>query len=115
MYHVIDIVSLFKDESCEAASRCAQQMKDRRARLPLSFVLLHVGVTIDGGLDWMIKFIAPDTFTHFGTRGNTALSLIYKLFSVHEDSQSSLVVSWQRIYHSVTVTSNHTLSLLGTV
>jgi hypothetical protein len=30
-------------------------------------------------------------------------------------SQSSLVVSWQRIYSSLTVTSNHTWSLLVTV
>jgi hypothetical protein len=30
----------------------------------------------------------------------------------HQDSQSSLVVSWQRIYNSLTITSNHTLSSL---
>jgi hypothetical protein len=67
----------------------------------------------------MIGFIAPYTFTQFGTTGNTVLSLYYTLPSspllTHYDSQSSLVVSWQRIYNSLTVTSNHTWSLLVTV
>jgi hypothetical protein len=59
----------------------------------------------------MIGFI--DTlFTHT-TRDYryTALSLIYTIYSTplntHYGSQFSLAVSWQRIYNSFTVTSNH--------
>jgi hypothetical protein len=33
------------------------------------------------GLDQMIVFIAPYTFTDFGTTGNTALSIFYTLSS----------------------------------
>jgi hypothetical protein len=75
-----------------------------------------VGVNIDGVLDWMNGFIAPYTFTQFGITGNTALSLFYTLSSsplhTHRGSKHPLVVSWQRIYNSLTVTSNHPLSLL---
>jgi hypothetical protein len=33
------------------------------------------------GLDWMIGFITPYTFTDTGTTGKTALSLFYTLSS----------------------------------
>jgi hypothetical protein len=63
-------------------------------------------------LDWMIGFI--DTLNEYiqhRTPGNTVLSLFYTLYSsplyTHYGSQSSLVVSWQRIYNSLPVTSNH--------
>jgi hypothetical protein len=61
---------------------------------------------------------APYIFTQLGITGNTALSLFYTLSSsplhAQQGSQSSLVVSWQRIYKSLTVTSNHVWSLLFT-
>jgi hypothetical protein len=57
----------------------------------------------------MIGFTAPHRFTQLGTTGNTALSLFYILSSsllhIHYGSWSSLVISWQWIYHILTVTS----------
>jgi hypothetical protein len=44
------------------------------------------------------------TFIHFGTTGSTTQSLFYTLSSsplhTHQDSQSSLVASWQQIFQS---------------
>jgi hypothetical protein len=57
-------------------------------------------------LDWMIGFIAPYIFTHLGITGNTALSLFYTLSGspLHTHRVlSSLAVSWQRVYQSLTV------------
>jgi hypothetical protein len=58
-------------------------------------------------------------YTVRGTTGSTTLSLINTLYSspLHARlvSQSSLVVSWQRIYNSLRVISNHTWSRLFTV
>jgi hypothetical protein len=70
-------------------------------------------------LDWMNGFIAPYTLIQFGTTGDTALSLFYTLYNsplhTNKGPQSSLVVSWQRIYPSLTVTSNHTWIRLFTI
>jgi hypothetical protein len=44
-------------------------------------ILLTLRMTIEGVLDWMIGFIAPYTFTQFGTTGNTALSLFCTLYT----------------------------------
>jgi hypothetical protein len=59
------------------------------------------------GLDWMIGFISPYTFTHLeNTRtGNTTLSLFH-VRCTRTRILSSLVVSWQRISNSLT--STHT-------
>jgi hypothetical protein len=63
-------------------------------------VTYKTGSGLDDWLYW-------HTFTQLGTTSSTALSLFYTLYSsplhTHKDSQSSLVVSWQRIYHSLTV------------
>jgi hypothetical protein len=62
-------------------------------------------------LDWTIKFIDA-LHTVLRTTGNySAIAISTHLhFTVTHAlvSQSSLVVSWQRIYNSPTVTSNHT-------
>jgi hypothetical protein len=67
----------------------------------------------------MIGFIAPITFTQFGTTGNYSAITYPTYFPVHCRTctriLSSLIVFWQRIYHTLTVTSNHMLGLLGTV
>jgi hypothetical protein len=57
-------------------------------------------------LDWMIGFI--DTlYIQLGTSGNysaTGISTIYSSpLHTHYGFQSSLVVSWQRIYNSLTM------------
>jgi hypothetical protein len=57
-------------------------------------------------LDWMIGF--TDTLC---TPNNMVLLLIYTLYKSlghTKTSRSSLVVSWQWIYNSLTVTANHT-------
>jgi hypothetical protein len=65
-------------------------------------VFLRVGVTTDGVLDCMIGFVYT-LYTLLGTTGNIALLLIYTL--CNSPSHSSLAISWQRIYNSLTVTS----------
>jgi hypothetical protein len=43
-------------------------------------ILSRVGVTIRRGLDWMFGFIAPYTFTHFGTTGNySAIAILHTI------------------------------------
>jgi hypothetical protein len=50
-------------------------------------------------------------YTQREITGNTALSLIYALYSLplntHYGSQSSLVISWQRIFNSISVTATN--------
>jgi hypothetical protein len=69
---------------------------------------LRVTYKTGSGLDDWIYCIL---YIQLETTGNTALSLSYTLSSsplhTHYGSQSSLVVSWQRIYNSLTVASNH--------
>jgi hypothetical protein len=68
-------------------------------------------IHIDGVLEWMIAFIAPYTFTQFGTTTDTALSLFYTLSSSPLHTLGFPVFT-SRIQatdiHSLTVTSNHT-------
>jgi hypothetical protein len=65
---------------------------------------------MDGFWIGLLDLLTPYTH-HSELQAITALSLIYTLHSsplhTHKDSQSSLVVSWQRIYNSLTVNSNH--------
>jgi hypothetical protein len=71
-------------------------------------IVSRVAVTIDGVFDW----IYWPLYTHnSGLQAITVLSLIYTLYSsplpTHHGSQSSLVVSWQRIYNSLSLQITH--------
>jgi hypothetical protein len=66
-------------------------------------------VTYRQVLNWMIGFI--DTLSMHTIRDYRQYSAIADLHTIsllHTHLGSSLVVSWQRIYNSLTVTSNHT-------
>jgi hypothetical protein len=69
-------------------------------------------MSIDG--IWTGNRIDYHLYPQLACTCNTALSLIYTFYSsplhTHKCSQSSLVVSWQRIYNSLTVTAAHTKS-----
>jgi hypothetical protein len=79
---------------------------------PLQNIVTSQGVWILDGvwIGWL------DLLPPFVTTINKAISLIYTLYSpplhTYEDSQSSLVVSWQRIYNSLTVSTAHSKSSL---
>jgi hypothetical protein len=60
-----------------------------------------------------LNALYPYTFTQFRTTGN--YSVIAILHILRFTAAHALVVSWQRIYNSLTVTSTHTWNLLGTV
>jgi hypothetical protein len=66
-------------------------------------------VTYRRVLDWIYCTL----YTQLGSTGNTstALFLIYTLYSLplhtHYDSQSSLVISWQRIYKNLSLQITH--------
>jgi hypothetical protein len=65
----------------------------------------------------MIGFIGS-LYASKGTTADYSTIAIPTIYSsplhMHYGSQSSLVVSWQRAYNRLTVTSNHKLSLLFT-
>jgi hypothetical protein len=79
----------------------------------------RIGVTVDGGLDWMVGFI--DTlYRQLGTTGNYSATAVSTHFTVHRYKRTSVLslhlsLSLQRIYNSITVTSHHAWSLLVTV
>jgi hypothetical protein len=80
-------------------------------------ILSHVGVIVDGfGLD---NWIYCTSTYHSELHVITELSLIHTLYILqlhtHWGSQSSLGVSWQRIYNSLTVTTAHMKSSLHSV
>jgi hypothetical protein len=67
-------------------------------------------VTYRQVLDWIIGFIGT-FYIQLRATGNTVLPLFphtLQFTVTHYGSQSSLAVSLQRIYNSLTVTSNHT-------
>jgi hypothetical protein len=77
----------------------------------LSAIRVEVTYKTGFGLDnWIYWHLIH---SQLGTIRNTALALFYTL-SVHRCiySQPSLVVSWQRIYNSLSFTSNHTWNLI---
>jgi hypothetical protein len=69
--------------------------------------LSNVGVTNKTGFYWILGFIAPYTFIFRDYRQYSAITVLHTLlFTVthtHQGSQSSLVLSWQRIYYSLTI------------
>jgi hypothetical protein len=72
---------------------------------------LQTGSGLDDWIYWHL------IHSQLGTTANTALSLIYTLYSsplhTHYGSQPSLVVTRQRIYNILIVTSNHTWSFFS--
>jgi hypothetical protein len=83
------------------------------ARMENSKILSQVGGCawlIRRGLEWIYWLLIHSTRDYSAT----AIFTLYSspLHTQYVSSQSSLVVSWQRFYNSLTVTSNHTWSLL---
>jgi hypothetical protein len=75
-------------KKCRGGPSCSHEGKsiNRKCSSLYRNILSHVGVVawlIRRVLCWLIGWIAPYTFTQLGTAGNTVLSPIYTLYTVH--------------------------------
>jgi hypothetical protein len=65
--------------------------------------LVHIPNVLEGLRSWFYLYL----------QASAIAELHSSPLHMHYGSQSSLVVSWQRVYNSLTVTSNHTQSFLS--
>jgi hypothetical protein len=90
----------------------SQSLYRLRSKIQVNIVTIYgCCVTCKTGLGLDDRIYCTVYDHTLGSTSNTALSLIYTLRSsplpTHYGSRSSLVVSWQRIYNSLIVTSHH--------